>query len=673
MRKKIIFLALIIFVFFSCVFSKELTVGLYNNKPLVYFGKEKPKGFFVDILNEIAKRENWTLNYVYNDNFSVLYNKLKQGEIDILLDLAYSKERERKILFNSESVFVNWALVYSYDKKLKSILDLDNKTVAVLKDDIYYVGKEGIKKLAERFKLNIQFLEVASYEEVLRMVSEKKAYAGVVSRIYLGETYSLSKTPIIFYPVEIRFGFSKDIDKEIIDKIDFYLKKWKSDNSSIYYILLDKYLLIGNETVPIWVEMVVFVSLILVFTVSFLLYLHRKALKKATKELLEKNKKLKILYKENKNFSESLYKMIDLLSKMVPGQDLESFCKYVLETAIQIVPEANYGSIILVNEKNKTAKFVAAYGHDLEKLKQINMFDAMPLSENIRIVKDIINTEKIKELSKKEYEILVDASKPMKETLVNEIQLTPYLWIRLLLDIDVNSKEAFSEQSRKLIKGLGNLVKAFWLEKMSTEEIKNAYMRFAEKLSTIAEAYDDVTGEHIYRVGKISGFIAEKLNLPMEKVKEIESFAPLHDIGKIFVSKKLIRKNGGLTYEEFEEMKKHTIYGAKLLDDPYFETAKKIALYHHEKYNGKGYPFGLKGDEIPIEAQIVAIADVYDALRSPRPYKRGYTHEEVVKIILEGDGRTSPDDFNPKILEIFKKYHLEIKKIYDDLSQGIAS
>ncbi|SHF26897.1 HD domain-containing protein [Marinitoga hydrogenitolerans DSM 16785] len=117
-------------------------------------------------------------------------------------------------------------------------------------------------------------------------------------------------------------------------------------------------------------------------------------------------------------------------------------------------------------------------------------------------------------------------------------------------------------------------------------------------------------------------------------------------------------------------MKKHTIYGAKILNEPDFKIAKNIALYHHEKYNGNGYPYGLKGNDIPIEAQIVSHADVYDALRSNRPYKKGFSHNIAVEIILNGDNRTNPEDFNPKILKIFRTYHMEFKKLYDEYKEN---
>jgi HD-GYP domain-containing protein (c-di-GMP phosphodiesterase class II) len=100
-------------------------------------------------------------------------------------------------------------------------------------------------------------------------------------------------------------------------------------------------------------------------------------------------------------------------------------------------------------------------------------------------------------------------------------------------------------------------------------------------------------------------------------------------------------------------------------DDDEFSFAKNIALYHHERFDGTGYPYGLAGEEIPIEARIVALADVYDSLRSKRTYKPALSHEEAYKIIVEGDIKTQPTHFDPDILEIFKKHHLKFKNIYE--------
>jgi HD-GYP domain-containing protein (c-di-GMP phosphodiesterase class II) len=201
------------------------------------------------------------------------------------------------------------------------------------------------------------------------------------------------------------------------------------------------------------------------------------------------------------------------------------------------------------------------------------------------------------------------------------------------------------------------------------KEVEDAYMHFSRQLAVIAESYDENTGNHIERVGELSVYFATKLNLEPDKIDKIRIFAPLHDIGKILVPKDILTKPGKLTDEEFEIMKKHVEYAEKLLgDSEYFEIARNIALYHHEKYDGSGYLKGLKGEEIPIEARIVALVDIYDALRSERPYKKALSHEEALKIILEGDGRTKPEHFDPRVLEILRENSEEIKRIWEEIN-----
>ncbi len=201
------------------------------------------------------------------------------------------------------------------------------------------------------------------------------------------------------------------------------------------------------------------------------------------------------------------------------------------------------------------------------------------------------------------------------------------------------------------------------------KEVQSSYIYLAEKFSEISEIYDYETGSHVHRVGTYSEFLAKELGMSKTFIEQIGKYSMVHDIGKLKVPREILMKNGPLTNEEFEEMKKHTIYGEKLLGDaPFLEMARHIARSHHEKFDGSGYPDGLKGNEIPMEARIVALADVYDALRSPRRYKRAFTHEETVKIITVGDGRTLPSHFDPDVLEVFKKYHLEFAQIYDTLA-----
>lgn len=240
-----------------------------------------------------------------------------------------------------------------------------------------------------------------------------------------------------------------------------------------------------------------------------------------------------------------------------------------------------------------------------------------------------------------------------------------YGYIKLIITKD--GKE-FPSDTEKLLAHFYALVDMFLNLNEMNEEMLESYRNFAVKLALVAEAHDSDTGNHVVRVGKLAGFLARELKIPMEESQKIENFAPLHDIGKIFIPKELLTKSGHLTPEEWDLMKTHTSQAYKILgEDKKFQTALNIAKYHHEKFDGTGYPYGLRGSLIPLEAQIVAIVDVYDALRSKRPYKDSFSHETAIDIIINGDGRTEARHFNPEIIRIFMEKSDIIKNFWDSI------
>ncbi len=185
-------------------------------------------------------------------------------------------------------------------------------------------------------------------------------------------------------------------------------------------------------------------------------------------------------------------------------------------------------------------------------------------------------------------------------------------------------------------------------------------------ITELAEMRDNETGAHIQRVGLYSGLLAEKLGLSKKFRDDIEIFAPHHDIGKVGISDSILLAERRLTNEEFEIIKTHAAHGYRLLKDkPSLEMAASIAYTHHEKFDGSGYPRGLTGEAIPLEGRITALVDVYDALRSTRPYKEAWSHKDAVEEIR----RVSGSHFDPRIVEVFlslEKEFEEIARTYSD-------
>ncbi|MBA4371725.1 MAG: two-component system response regulator [Thermodesulfovibrio sp.] len=192
-------------------------------------------------------------------------------------------------------------------------------------------------------------------------------------------------------------------------------------------------------------------------------------------------------------------------------------------------------------------------------------------------------------------------------------------------------------------------------------------VEIVQRLSAVAEFRDSYTAAHISRIGFYSRCIAEAMNMYKDFIEEVAIASSLHDIGKIGIPDNVLLKKADLTEAEREVMKEHTIMGHKILSGsshPTLHMASSIALHHHEKWNGEGYPRALKGRDIPIEARIVKLADEYDALRSVRSYKTSLGHQETYRIITEGDGRTSPEHFDPEVLAVFVAISPQFDEIF---------
>jgi putative two-component system response regulator len=206
------------------------------------------------------------------------------------------------------------------------------------------------------------------------------------------------------------------------------------------------------------------------------------------------------------------------------------------------------------------------------------------------------------------------------------------------------------------------------LSLVDADELRSTRLQVIQRLGRASEYKDNETGMHIMRMSHYSKIIALAYGFSVEDADDLFNAAPMHDIGKIGIPDSIMLKPGKLTHEEFVVMKNHPIIGAEILGDSDSELialAKLVSLTHHEKWDGTGYPNQLKGEDIPIEGRIVALADVFDALTSVRPYKDAWTVEAAMELINKEKGK----HFDPHLVEIFEpllEQILEIKERWKD-------
>ena len=247
-----------------------------------------------------------------------------------------------------------------------------------------------------------------------------------------------------------------------------------------------------------------------------------------------------------------------------------------------------------------------------------------------------------------------------------------------LNNLNVHTGDEIENLYESLSKTIAETVGYIEDVKEKGEEIAHMQNGLIYVLADLVESRDKNTGDHVRKTAAYVKLILQKMKekgvyaeyLTDEYVEDVINSAPLHDVGKIKVSDVILNKPGKLTDEEFEIMKSHTTAGndiitsamALVTDSGYLKEAKNLATYHHEKWDGSGYPTGIAGEEIPLSARIMAVADVFDALVSRRSYKKPFTFEQAMDIIREGAGK----HFDPKLAEIFIEAEDEVRKIAEE-------
>ncbi len=227
--------------------------------------------------------------------------------------------------------------------------------------------------------------------------------------------------------------------------------------------------------------------------------------------------------------------------------------------------------------------------------------------------------------------------------------------VRGVFEVVNKIRGVFTEEDEGLLSILSTMAASFIENATLYDELRKSHLETIYRMALVAEFRDQKdTAKHLRRMSRFSEILALTMGFSPQEAEDLRYAAPLHDIGKVAIPDSILRKPGQLTPEEYEEMKKHTIYGSKMLanaESKLLRIASKIAVAHHERYDGSGYPYGLKGEEIPLEARIVSVADVFDALVSERVYKGAWTLEDAKQYIKDNERKL----FDPEVIAAFLK------------------
>ncbi len=362
-------------------------------------------------------------------------------------------------------------------------------------------------------------------------------------------------------------------------------------------------------------------------------------------------KRMKYVSEHNSFFDKKVSYIIDSLDD-AHRLSKRDFLHRVFEAAFNLIPEAQKGSFYELNEELYIPIFAKNY--DLELLQRLSFSKDEAFIDFECYNSSDINANEIYISKRDDSKFSEAVVQTFKELGTYENFYSLYAPIKVngvnvgLICLENFDGQGYKTFSRKILKFYAQLISNFYTQKLLREHETQKYNEIVAALISAIEVKDIYTEGHAQRVKEYSVSLAEALNLPEEAVQSIAVAGLLHDVGKIGVATEILTKAGRLTAAEYDMVKMHPIYSRKILENiSGFSDIVDFAYYHHERYDGLGYPEGLKEDEIPFEAQIIQLADSYDAMTSKRSYRDALDRAAALRIIEEESGK----QFHPEIVK----------------------
>ncbi|MGC8820384.1 MAG: HD domain-containing phosphohydrolase [Fervidobacterium sp.] len=547
-------------------------------------------------------------------------------------------------IFTASSIFIIVLTVLNYTQLDRFFATYDNIRLYFNKVNEVVVGRNGFEQLIEPMK-NVKFEKIEQYKKAIQLYSEGqvgreyvlnyvKDFADFLRVYEKSEMKRIEQYSIILLFLTVVFALSlisflpnftkfKNYGEKIFEKIDEISKK--------IYI----------EEIPLMSPK----------------YKEDLALNTSINEI---NKVLKI-YKLLSHFhiTSSIDDFVNNIGHLVCNLfNAERFSLALIDRDKELIT----AEVAFLLDRNKKPLLKVGFS---QKFNETSLSKMLQEGRKYRIINDL--EEHFKKTNSKSTELILKEGFKSSLTVTASINEIPFGFFF----ISSERKHNFSENDARLFLSISNVLSYRLYYSLATQGLLS---NFGSSLVNLVEFKDNETGNHVKRVAWYSKIIASELKVTPKIERYLYLFAPLHDIGKVGIPDKILLKPGRLTEEEWEIMKKHVDYGENILKE-FMENSKQmvaedilqcmvnIVSDHHEKYDGSGYPRGKKADEISIEGRIVALADVFDALTTKRPYKEPIDFDVAIQIIKESSGK----HFDPTVVNAFLSRINEVRRIYEKL------
>lgn len=634
-------------------FTKVIRVVGDENFPPYEFVNEKgqPDGFLVDIMRALSNELGIPFDITLM-KWTDAQKALLEGKADVIEGMKVTDERKILYDFGEEYFKIYTVGVVRIDSSIKSLQEAKNKRISVQMATATYswLLKNGFKNL----------IPVDNYEEAIKLVLEGKADIAAIGDVNTarwiimknGWQDMLKITKDRINPASYTFAVKKG-NKNLLMQFNKALKELK--RSGIFDKIYMKWF--GEEIyhfrkiqkILVYIITGIVIAGFIMFSILVLrLKKEKEKLKEYAEDLKMLNEKLENIRKSLENQTKKFQLLINLYSSISPSSSVEEFSEKLLDISLKLIPECDRGSVVLSKE-GKVWEYVAIRGYK-EKLKgfRIDSIYLYHLDEEPRIIERIgeYNMVFLPEEIARFYEEIgsLDIVRSIAVGIKVDSMIVGNIFLDTTKDIEI------SEESIEIMKSIGKLASAFMSIKQYQEREQKYRISAIKAMVNLLEMRDPYTKGHSERVARIASLFARVLGLPQSEIDRIFWAGILHDIGKIGIPESILNKPGKLSDEEYDIVKKHPVLSEHALSGiEFLESLKPIVRSHHERWDGKGYPDGLKGEKIPLTARILAIADSFDAMTSDRPYRKALSIEEAKKEFLKESGK----QFDPKLAEIF--------------------